>query len=136
MAVDALATHIARHALMPPRRKTRGLGTRGGAEVPVMAVRERTCIRCARNRERLCRLHDAMRMGIAMAYEPSQVRAWAQRAGMPVGTRGRLSYEVVTAYLVAHPSVARELASELGITISSRGKVSQTACEELATFVR
>lgn len=71
-----------------------------------------------------------------MAYGPSQVRTWAQQTGAPVGTRGRLSHEVVTAYLMANPSIARELTAELRVPISSRGTVAQAICEELALLVR
>ena len=71
-----------------------------------------------------------------MGYGPSQVRAWAQQTGEPVATHGRLSHEVVTTYLMAHPSVARDLATENGIPISSRVKVAQATCEELALLVR
>lgn len=71
-----------------------------------------------------------------MRYEPSDVRAWAHRTGEPVASRGRLSTELVTAYLVANPPVARELAAEYGVSVSSRGRVALSTCEELAALVR
>lgn len=71
-----------------------------------------------------------------MTYEPSEVRAWAHEAGEQVAERGRLSYQVVTAYLKANPQVARELASEHDVPISSRGAVSLATCEEIALLVR
>jgi len=71
-----------------------------------------------------------------MKYHPSDVRAWASDAGEPIAARGRLSHEVVTAYLKANPSVARELATEYGVRIPARGAVSRATCEELAVLVR
>ena len=71
-----------------------------------------------------------------MTYHPSDVRAWAKEAGEPIAKRGRLSYEVVTAYLKANPSVARELAAEYGVHASTRGAVGRVTCEELAVLVR
>lgn len=71
-----------------------------------------------------------------MTYQPSDVRAWAQESGEPVAERGRLSYELVTAYLKANPRVTRELAAEHGVFASARGAVSQATCEELAFLVR
>ena len=71
-----------------------------------------------------------------MGYQPSEVRAWAQAVGEPVADRGRLSYEVVTAYLMANPQVARGLAAEHGLHVSARGRVSHATCEELAVLVR
>ena len=67
-----------------------------------------------------------------MTYEPSEVRAWAHEAGEQVAERGRLSYQVVTAYLKANPQVARELASEHDVPVPSRGAVSLATCEEIA----
>ena len=71
-----------------------------------------------------------------MTYQPSHVRAWAHETGEPVAERGRLSYEVVTAYLKANPSVTRELAAEHGVRTAPRGAVSLATCEELAVLVR
>ena len=76
------------------------------------------------------------RIGNAMTYRPSDVRAWAQETGEPVAGRGRLSYDVVTAYLMANPQVTRGLAVEHGLHISTRGRVSRATCEELAVLVR
>jgi len=80
-------------------------------------------------------MHGA-RIGHAMGYEPSEARAWAQSEGEPVASRGRLSYEVVTGYLMANPQVTRALAVKHGLNISTRGRVSQATCEELAVVVR
>jgi hypothetical protein len=71
-----------------------------------------------------------------MTYHPSDVRTWAMETGEPVPARGRLSYQVVTAYLLAHPQVARPLAAEHGVHVSARGKVSLGTCEELAVLLR
>lgn len=71
-----------------------------------------------------------------MTYRPSDVRAWAQESGEPVAERGRLSYELVTAYLKANPKITRELAAEYGVHAPPRGAVSLATCEELAVFVR
>ena len=71
-----------------------------------------------------------------MGYEPSEARAWAQSVGEPVASRGRLSYEVVTGYLMANPQITRGLAVEHGLHISTRGRVSRATCEELAVLVR
>ena len=38
------------------------------------------------------------------------VRAWAQKAGLNVGTRGRIKPEVVAAYVLAHGGQALGLA--------------------------
>ena len=84
----------------------------------------------------LSQLTDGARIGKAMGYEPSEARAWAQSVGEPVASRGRLSYEVVTGYLMANPQVTRGLAAEHGLHISARGRVSQATCEELAVLVR
>ena len=75
-------------------------------------------------------------MGSAMAYYPSDVRAWAQERGEPVHDRGRLSYGVVADYFKAHPQVARSVAAEHGLPTSARGAVSRDFCEELAVLVR
>ena len=87
-------------------------------------------------RDMLRQLMHGARIGNAMGYQPSEVRVWAQQAGEPVAGRGRLSYEVVTAYLMANPQVTRGLAAEHGVHISTRGRVSQATCEELAVLVR
>jgi hypothetical protein len=71
-----------------------------------------------------------------MTYRPSDVRAWAQEAGEPVAERGRLSYEVVTAYLKANPQITRQLAAEYGVAAPARGAVSLATCGELAVLVR
>ena len=71
-----------------------------------------------------------------MTYLPSDVRAWAHSTGEPVAERGRLSYDVVTAYLKANPQVTRALAAEHGIDVPARGAVSLASCEELAVLVR
>jgi hypothetical protein len=71
-----------------------------------------------------------------MTYHPSDVRAWANETGQPVSERGRLSYEVVTTYLKANPSVTRALAAEHGVHAAARGAVSQATCEELAVLLR
>ncbi len=71
-----------------------------------------------------------------MQLDPSDVRAWATAEHVPVAARGRLSYDVVIAYLKAHPSVARGVASEHGVPVSTRGAVSLATCEELALIVR
>lgn len=71
-----------------------------------------------------------------MLYEPSDVRAWARSMGQPVAVRGRLSYEVVVAYLIANPKVARTLAVAHGLTVPARGRVGMATCEELALLVR
>jgi hypothetical protein len=71
-----------------------------------------------------------------MAYEPSEVRAWARQAGEQIAGRGRLSYRIVTAYLKANPQIARELAFEHDVPVPSRGAVSLAACEEIALLVR
>jgi hypothetical protein len=84
----------------------------------------------------LSQLMNGARMGNAMGYQPSEVRAWAHAVGEPAADRGRLSYQVVTAYLMANPHITRGLAVELGVHISSRGRVSQATCEELAALVR
>lgn len=74
--------------------------------------------------------------GSAMTYRSSDVRAWARDSGEPVAVRGRLSYELVTAYLKAHPQVTRTLAAEHGLAAPARGAVSLATCEELAVLVR
>ena len=71
-----------------------------------------------------------------MTYEPSEVRAWAHEVGEPVAERGRLSYQVVTAYLKAHPQVARELASQHDLPVPGRGAVGRSTCAEIALLVR
>jgi hypothetical protein len=71
-----------------------------------------------------------------MTYQPSDVRAWAHEAGEPVAERGRLSYEIVIAYLKSNPRVTRELAAEHGVYAPARGAVSIATCEELAVLVR
>ena len=71
-----------------------------------------------------------------MTYEPSEVRAWAHEVGEPVAERGRLSYQVVTAYLKANPRVARELASEHDLPVPGRGAVSRSTWAEIARLVR
>ena len=87
-------------------------------------------------REMLSERTHGPRIGNTMRYQPSEVRAWAQQAGEPVASRGRLSYEVVTAYLLANPQVTRGLAAEHGVRTPTRGRVSQATCEELAVLVR
>ena len=87
-------------------------------------------------RDMLSQLTNGATIGNAMGYKPSEVRAWAQAVGEPVADRGRLSYEVVTGYLMANPQVTRGLAVEHGVHISTRGKVSQATCEEIAVLVR
>jgi len=47
-----------------------------------------------------------------MGFRPSEVRAWAQEVGEPVASRSRLSYEAVTADLMANLHVTRGLAAE------------------------
>lgn len=71
-----------------------------------------------------------------MTYDPSDVRAWAQWAGVPVAARGRLSYEAVIGYLMANPVVTRQLAAEYEVVVAARGRVSQATCEEIAFQVR
>jgi hypothetical protein len=71
-----------------------------------------------------------------MTYHPSDVRTWAQETGYPVPVRGRLSYDAVSSYLLAHPQVARPLAVEHAVNVSARGKVSRTTCEELALVLQ
>jgi hypothetical protein len=71
-----------------------------------------------------------------MTYHPSDVRAWAYETGEPVAERGRLSYEVVTAYLKANPQITRAIAAEYGVDVPARGAVSLASCEELAVILR
>jgi hypothetical protein len=83
----------------------------------------------------LGKLHGAT-METLMSYVPADVRSWAQATGEPVADRGRLSYEVATAYFKANPRVTRQLAAEVGLNVPARGAVSQATCEELAPLVR
>lgn len=76
------------------------------------------------------------RMGSAVAYHPSDVRAGAHEVGEPVAERGRLSRGVVAADFKAHPQVARLVAAEHRLHTSVRGGVSLATCEELAALVR
>ncbi len=69
-------------------------------------------------------------------YSPADVRAWALDADEPVAARGRLGVATVTAYLKAHPGVARAVAGEYDVAVPARGAVSLAVCEELATLLR
>ncbi len=71
-----------------------------------------------------------------MTYHPSDVRSWAEEIGEPVAQRGRLSYELVTAFFKANPQVARLVAAEHGVRAPARGAVSMATCQELALLVR
>lgn len=71
-----------------------------------------------------------------MIYSPGDIRAWAQEVGEPVAGRGRLSYQVIAAYLKAHPQITRGLAADHGVSVSARGAISWASCEELTRLMR
>ena len=70
-----------------------------------------------------------------MALDPSDVRRWAEQTKIPTSDRGRLSRNTTALYLKAHPSLARELAANLGVDLPSRGPVSALACEQIAQLL-
>lgn len=70
-----------------------------------------------------------------MTLDPSDVRRWAKATKIPTSDRGRLPRSTTALYLKAHPSLARELATTLGIDVSSRGPVSAWACEQVADLL-
>jgi len=55
----------------------------------------------------------------------SEIRAWARENEIPVGTRGRLDPEVKAAYIAANHSVARTFATDKGLSVPARGRLSE-----------
>ncbi len=79
---------------------------------------------------------DASTKGSDMPVEALQVRTWARGEGLTVANRGRLSTDVVAAFLHAHPASARTAALEIGFPISARGRIAWGTCGELAALIR
>lgn len=64
----------------------------------------------------------------------TEIREWARTDAFDgfVGTRGRLGPEIKTAYFAAHPSVARQVASEAGIEVSAKGRIKEETLSLIA----
>lgn len=65
----------------------------------------------------------------------TEIRAWANESenfeGF-VGKRGRLGPVIKSAYFSANPKVAREVASEAGIEVPARGRLSDEVIHTIA----
>lgn len=73
---------------------------------------------------------------ISTAEVAAEARAFAREHGTQVGTRGRLSAEAFTAYFLAQPKRAREVAVALGLPVGNRGRLSRDKIEVIAATVR
>jgi len=74
-------------------------------------------------------------------YNPADVRAWAVKKGLTVGTRGRFPLDVLAAFLSAEPKTLRALATEHGVELGDRLPKSGTVdrlrvCEAVARTVQ
>lgn len=65
----------------------------------------------------------------------SQVRAWAAENGVASTVRGRLDVNTYLVYLSVHPKDARTIASEVGITLPKRGRLSADQVAQVAQAV-
>lgn len=63
-------------------------------------------------------------------------REFARENGNQVGTRGRLSIEIFTNYLLSQPATARDLAQTMDIPVSAKGRVSRETVEAIAASIR
>jgi len=70
-----------------------------------------------------------------MPLQPAEVRSWAKKAKIQTAERGRLPRATISAYLHAHPALARGLAMDLGVEVASRGPVSVKACDQVAELL-
>jgi len=70
-----------------------------------------------------------------MKIPASVLREFAATHDLEVGKRGRVSHEVVLAYLRANPALTRTLAAEAGIPVGKRGRLSGEVFEAVATSV-
>jgi hypothetical protein len=67
----------------------------------------------------------------------SDIRAWAQEQGLPVGIRGRLSIDLIVQYLAAHPKEAKAFGRTLsGVEIPARGRMKDETRRAIATVIR
>lgn len=66
----------------------------------------------------------------------SVLRDFAESQGLAVGRRGRISREVLLAFLASHPHTTRALANEQGIKIGVRGRISPATVEAVASAIR
>lgn len=65
-----------------------------------------------------------------------EARAFMRATGTSVGERGRLSVQAFTAYLLANPQRAREVAAANEISVSKRGRLSQADAKTVASALR
>jgi hypothetical protein len=61
----------------------------------------------------------------------ANAREFARMNRIPVGTRGRISADLFTEYLMSKPRTAREVAAALRIPVSARGRISKTVANEM-----
>lgn len=66
----------------------------------------------------------------------AEAREAAKQAGIPVGSIGRVSVDVLANYFVKAPKTARELGDFLGIEVPSKGRLPKTTAQELAVAIR
>lgn len=62
----------------------------------------------------------------------SVLRDFAAAHGLEVGKRGRVSHEVLVAFLRAYPRTTRALARDAGIEVGTRGRLSPSLVEAVA----
>lgn len=68
---------------------------------------------------------------------PAQVREWAKANGAEIGggARGRLNVNTYLNYLSSNPKSARQIASEVGISLPARGRLSAEQVAQVAQAV-
>lgn len=63
-------------------------------------------------------------------------RDYQRQQGKEVGTRGRLSVEQFTEYLMRSPKTARAIAAALGVEVDGKGFVKKDVAVQLASAIR
>lgn len=79
-----------------------------------------------------------------IGIKPAEVRAWAATQGVEVGTRGRLSADLIEGYLTAEvkpatrKAIARALvdAGRIDATVPERGRMSNDVLRKVAEALR
>jgi hypothetical protein len=66
----------------------------------------------------------------------AEAREHAKANGLPVGSIGRVSVDVLANYFVTAPKTARELGDFLGIQVPSKGRLPKATAQELAAAIR
>ena len=66
----------------------------------------------------------------------AEARVLAHEDGIPVGSIGRVSVDVLANYFVKRPLTAREVGKFLSIEVPQKGRPSKATAKELASAIR